>query len=62
MSPSAFTRGHIQGISYALQYLAYLKDIGANVLNGYDTYVYEFSKCGSSACFKAWDCGIRAPG
>jgi hypothetical protein len=44
MSPSAHTRGHTQAIFYTLNYLAYLKDIGANVLNGYDAYVYEFSK------------------
>ena len=44
MSPSAFTRGHTQAIFYTLQYLAHLKEIGANVLNGYDAYVYEFSK------------------
>ena len=44
MSPSAYTRGHIQAIFYTLAYLAHLKEIGANVLNGYDAYVYEFSK------------------
>ena len=44
MSPSAFTRGHGQSIFYTLQYLHYLKVIGANVLNGYDAYIYEFSK------------------
>jgi hypothetical protein len=44
MSPSAYTRGHIQAISYTLQYLAHLQAIGANVLNGYEAYVYEFSK------------------
>jgi hypothetical protein len=44
MSPSAFKRGHTQAIFGTLPYLAYLKDIGANVLNGYDAYVYEFSK------------------
>ncbi|HBY95210.1 MAG TPA: hypothetical protein DEP84_14860 [Chloroflexi bacterium] len=44
MSPSAYTRGHTQAIFYTLQYLAYLKEIGANVLNGYDAYVGEFSK------------------
>jgi hypothetical protein len=43
-SPSAFTRGHSQAIFYSLQYLAYLKEIQANVLNGYDAYVYEYSK------------------
>ncbi len=44
MSPSAFTRGHGQAVFHTLQYLHYLKRIGANVLNGYDAYVYEFSK------------------
>src|ERR671923_1987168 len=44
MSPSAFKRGHTQAIFGTLPYLAYLKEIGANVLNGYDAYVYEFSK------------------
>lgn len=44
MSPSAYTRGHARAIPYTLQYLAYLKEIGANVVNGYDAYVYEFSK------------------
>ncbi|HTU02724.1 MAG TPA: hypothetical protein VMG58_12940 [Candidatus Sulfotelmatobacter sp.] len=44
MSPSAHTRGHAGAIFYTLEYLAYLKEIGANVLHGYDTYVYEFSK------------------
>ncbi len=44
MSPSAHIRRHSQALFYTLQYMAYLKDIGANVLNGYDSYVYEFSK------------------
>ena len=44
MSPSAYLRGHLQAISYTLQYLAHLQAIGANVLNGYEAYVYEFSK------------------
>jgi hypothetical protein len=44
MSPSAYLRGHVQAIFYTLHYLAYLNAIGANVLNGYDAYVYEFSK------------------
>jgi biotin carboxylase len=37
-------RGHTQAMFYTLHYLAFLKEIGANVLNGYDAYVYEFSK------------------
>jgi glutathione synthase/RimK-type ligase-like ATP-grasp enzyme len=44
MSPSAFTRGHAQAILYTLQYLAHLKEIKANVINGYDAYLNEFSK------------------
>jgi RimK-like ATP-grasp domain len=44
MSPSAYLRGHTQAMFYTLHYLAFLKEIGANVLNGYDAYVYEFSK------------------
>jgi ribosomal protein S6-L-glutamate ligase RimK-like protein len=44
MSPSAYRRGHGGAIFYTLAYLAYLKEIGANVLNGYDAYIYEFSK------------------
>ncbi|MFQ5932296.1 MAG: RimK family alpha-L-glutamate ligase, partial [Nitrospiraceae bacterium] len=44
MSPSAYTRDHAQAIPYTLHYLAYLKEINANVINGYEAYVYEFSK------------------
>jgi hypothetical protein len=44
MSPSAYTRGHTHAIAYTTQYLAYLQSIGANVVNGYDSYVYETSK------------------
>jgi hypothetical protein len=44
MSPSAYLRGHTQAMFYTLHYLAFLNEIGANVLNGYDAYVYEFSK------------------
>lgn len=44
MSPSAYLRGHTNAIQYSLEYLAYLKAIKANVLNGFDAYQYEFSK------------------
>jgi len=44
MSPSAYLRGHTQAMFYTLHYLAFLKEVGAHVLNGYDAYVYEFSK------------------
>jgi hypothetical protein len=44
MSPSASTRGHQAGLDYGLAYLAYLKDIGANVINGFEAFSYELSK------------------
>lgn len=44
MSPSAYTRNHTAAIFYTLEYLAHLKNLGANVVNGYDAYVYEVSK------------------
>jgi hypothetical protein len=44
MSPSAYRRGHANAIFSTLAYLGHLKEIGANVLNGYAPYVYEFSK------------------
>ncbi len=59
MSPSAFKRGHTQAIFGTLPYLAYLKEIGANVLNGYDAYVYEFSKARQLGLFERL--GLRYP-
>jgi hypothetical protein len=44
MSPSAYRRGHANAIFSTLAYLGHLEEIGANVLNGYAPYVYEFSK------------------
>ncbi|MBI3742109.1 MAG: hypothetical protein HY257_10205, partial [Chloroflexi bacterium] len=44
MSPSAYTRGHADAIFYTRQYLAYLKSIRANVVNGYDAFTMETSK------------------
>jgi glutathione synthase/RimK-type ligase-like ATP-grasp enzyme len=59
MSPSAFKRGHTQAIFGTLPFLAYLKDVGANVLNGYDAYVYEFSKARQLSLFEQF--GLRYP-
>ncbi|MCZ6530617.1 MAG: hypothetical protein O6949_09885, partial [Chloroflexi bacterium] len=59
MSPSAYTRGHGHAIPYTLQYLAYLKEIDANVINGYDAYVYEFSKARQIGVLERL--GIRYP-
>ncbi len=59
MSPSAYTRGHAEAIFYTLEYLSYLKENGANVLNGYDAYVYEFSKARQLRLFERL--GLRYP-
>lgn len=59
MSPSAFTRGHAQAIPYTLDYLAHLKDIGANVINGYDATLFEFSKARQIGLLKSL--GVRHP-
>jgi hypothetical protein len=55
----AFKRGHTQASFGTLPYLAYLKDIRANVLNGYDAYVYEFSKARQLNLFE--HLGLRYP-
>lgn len=52
MSPSAYLRGHAQAIFYTLPYLTHLKEIRANVLNGYDAYIYEFSKARQLGLFE----------
>jgi len=59
MSPSAFTRGYQNAIAYTLQYLAYLDDIGANVMHGYETYTYEFSKARQLSLLDSL--GVRYP-
>lgn len=59
MSPSAWTRGHAGAIFYALDYLAWLDAIGANVLNGYDAYRVELSK--AAQCSLMASLGIRHP-
>ena len=59
MSPSANTRGHGHAIAYTRDYLAYLREIGANVLNGYDAAVMEFSKARQLSLFERL--GVRYP-
>jgi hypothetical protein len=59
MSPSAWTRGHAGATFHALDYLAYLDGIGANVLNGHGAYAYELSKARQCALFARL--GIRYP-
>ena len=59
MSPSAYTRGHGHAIRYTLDYLAHLREIGANVLIGYDAATYEFSKARQLGLFERL--GLRYP-
>jgi len=44
MSPSAYLRGHGQGIFYTLQYLNYLEEVGTRVINGQTAFAVEISK------------------
>lgn len=59
MSPSAYLRGHSNAIFYALQYLAYLDAIGANVVNGYPAFRLETSKARQLDLFERL--GLRYP-
>ena len=44
MSPSAYLRGHGQGIFYTLQYLNHLETLGTRVINGEKAFSIEISK------------------
>jgi D-alanine-D-alanine ligase-like ATP-grasp enzyme len=44
MSPSAYLRGHGQGIFYTLSYLAHLEMLGVRVVNGLQAFRTETSK------------------
>ena len=44
VSPSSYLRGHAGSILYARQVLAYLRDSGTPVVNGYDAFTLETSK------------------
>jgi len=44
MSPSAYLRGHGQGIFYTLQYLNHLENLGTRVINGERAFGIEISK------------------
>lgn len=59
MSPSAYMRGHTHAIFYALQYLAHLQAIGANVVNGYEAFRLETSKARQLDLFEKLD--LRYP-
>ena len=59
MSPSAWTRGRSHAIFHTLHYLAYLDEIGANVVNGHAAFQVEISKARQSALFERL--GLRYP-
>lgn len=59
MSPSAWLRGHQRAVFHAANYLAYLHDIGANVMNGHEAYRHEISKAAQLALFSRL--GVRHP-
>jgi hypothetical protein len=59
MSPSAWTRGHSHAIFHTLHYLAYLDEIGANVINGHAAFQVEISKARQCALFARL--GLRYP-
>ncbi len=44
MSPSAYTRGHGNGIYYTASYLEHLEKLGTRVINGSRSFRYEISK------------------
>ena len=59
MSPSAWTRGHAGAIFHSLHFLAYLDEIGVDVINGYNAFQVEISKARQCALFARL--GIRYP-
>jgi hypothetical protein len=59
MSPSAWTRGSASAIFHAAHYLAYLDEIGANVINGHGPFQIEISKARQCALFSRL--GLRYP-
>jgi len=59
LSPSAWTRGHADAIFHTLHYLAYLDDIGVNVLNGHAAFQLEISKARQCTLFAGL--GLRYP-
>jgi hypothetical protein len=44
MSPSAYLRGHGQGIFHTLNYLEHLERLGVRVVNGHKAFSFEISK------------------
>ncbi len=52
MSPSSYLRGHGQGIFFCREFLRYLENAGVRVINGYQSYLMETSKCAQIEIFE----------
>ena len=59
MSPSSYLRGHGQGIFFCREFLRYLEGAGVRVINGYQSYLTETSKCAQIEIFERL--GLRYP-
>src|SRR5215470_109035 len=59
LSPSSYLRGHAQAIFFCREFLRHLSDVGVRVINGYDAYVIETSKCAQIEVFERL--GLRYP-
>jgi hypothetical protein len=59
MSPSSYLRGHGQGIFFCREFLRYLENAGVRVINGYQSYLMETSKCAQIEIFERL--GLRYP-
>src|SRR5262249_30741923 len=51
-NPSSCLRGPSHGICFCRESLRYLGDVGVRVINGYDAYVLEASKCAQIEIFE----------
>jgi hypothetical protein len=59
MSPSSYLRGHGQGIFFCREFLRHLLRLGVDVINGYNAYGVETSKCAQLEIFERL--GVRYP-
>lgn len=58
-SPSAYVRGNLRAVPFALAYLRFLQTLDAPVLNGADAFALELSKSAQAALMRK--VGVRGP-
>lgn len=58
-SPSAYVRGNVRAVPFALAYLRFLETLGAPVLNGADVFALELSKSAQAALMRK--VGVTGP-